>query len=127
MVDRTVTGVILLHLLWVPGMSFFIEGSRVFSQELDQDITELNQTLLTMGVLSFLIPTAFFNALDGREAAESPVTEEVRHQILNISRGMAIMLICVYSVSFSIISDWCTEQDMHSRNPSVSSQPPTPR
>lgn len=92
-------GVILLHLLLVPGMSFFTEGARVFSQELDQDITELNQTLLTMGVLSFLIPTAFFNALDGRGATVSPVSEGVRDQLLHISRGMAIILICVYSTS----------------------------
>lgn len=77
-------------------MSFFTEGARVFSQELDQDITEMNHTLLTMGILSFLIPAAFFNALDGREVVNSPVTEAVRSQLLNISRGMAIILIVVY-------------------------------
>lgn len=90
-------GVILLHLLLVPGMSFFTEGARVVSQELDQDITEMNHTLLTMGILSFLIPAAFFSALNGKQALENPVSEIVRSNLLNISRGMAIILIVVYS------------------------------
>lgn len=43
------TGVIVLHLLLVPGIAFIFGGARIIQQELHPHITQLNQSLLTVG------------------------------------------------------------------------------
>ena len=43
------TGVITLHLLLVPGIAFICGGVRIVEQDLHPHITQLNQSLLTVG------------------------------------------------------------------------------
>ncbi|KAH8830553.1 hypothetical protein DL96DRAFT_1785625 [Flagelloscypha sp. PMI_526] len=104
LMQSTVVGVIVLHLLLIPGVSFVVGGSRVVHQELNQHITELNHSLLTIGVLTLIIPLAFFTALDRGENAQIVAnstffTDDNRAIYLHISRGLAVILLLVYICS----------------------------
>ncbi|KAF5369774.1 hypothetical protein D9758_001318 [Tetrapyrgos nigripes] len=105
LLQSTIIGVVILHLLLVPGTAFITGGARVMHQELHPHLTELNHTLLTMGVLAVLLPAAFFAALDRGEAAlpnsGSYIGNDpnIRTNILQLSRGIAIILLLVYICS----------------------------
>jgi len=100
----TIVGVVILHLLLVPGTAFVTGGARIIEQDLHPHLTQLNQSLLTLGVLSLMIPAAFFAAIDGgidptTSGAVNPVSDEIRGMFLKMSRGVAILLLCVYVCS----------------------------
>jgi len=104
LLKSTIIGVIILHLLLVPGIAFIFGGARIIQQDLHPHITQLNQSLLTVGVLAILMPTAFFSALNTQFAPSeaektSAVTDRVRGEILRFSRGMAILLLVFYICS----------------------------
>jgi len=46
---RSMLGVVLLHLLLVPGTAFLTGGARIWEQKLHPHRTQLNLTLLTVG------------------------------------------------------------------------------
>lgn len=73
LLQSTLIGVLILHLLLLPGVSFLVGGVRIEYQQLHYDSTELNHSLLMLGVLSLGLPTAFFAALD-RGSLESLLT-----------------------------------------------------
>ncbi|KAF8749890.1 Clathrin assembly protein ap47 [Rhizoctonia solani] len=54
--------VILLHALLVPGIAFVVGGARVLEQKLKPVHTQLNASLLFLGVVTLLLPVAFFSA-----------------------------------------------------------------
>ncbi|KAI0641762.1 hypothetical protein C8Q79DRAFT_292036 [Trametes meyenii] len=102
--------VVILHLLLVPGVAFFIQGSKTFQQILHPHHTAVNPSLLMTGVLAIMLPTAFFAALDrgndtspaasSEDAPFSPlVSDLVRSDLLKMSRGMSVMLILIYTAS----------------------------
>ncbi|KAL5639480.1 hypothetical protein ACGC1H_006203 [Rhizoctonia solani] len=62
LVQSTVIGVILLHALFVPGVAFMVGGARVLEQKLKPVHTQLNASLLFLGVVTLLLPVAFFSA-----------------------------------------------------------------
>ncbi|CEL58787.1 Vacuolar calcium ion transporter OS=Schizosaccharomyces pombe (strain 972 / ATCC 24843) GN=vcx1 PE=3 SV=1 [Rhizoctonia solani AG-1 IB] len=62
LVQSTVIGVILLHALLVPGIAFMVGGARVLEQKLRPVHTQLNASLLFLGVVTLLLPVAFFSA-----------------------------------------------------------------
>jgi len=104
LLKSTIIGVIILHLLLVPGVAFIFGGARIIQQELHPHITQLNQSLLTMGVLAILTPTAFFTALNTQFTPNgvtkiAPVSDKVRGEILKFSRGMAVLLLIAYICS----------------------------
>jgi len=104
LLKSTIIGVITLHLLLVPGIAFIGGGARIVEQDLHPHITQLNQYLLTVGVLAILLPTAFFAALSTQFSPTgvdklSPVTDLVRGEILRFSRGLAVLLLIVYICS----------------------------
>ncbi|KAK7470972.1 hypothetical protein VKT23_002386 [Stygiomarasmius scandens] len=102
LLQSTIIGVVLLHLLLVPGAAFVTGGARVAHQDLHPVITQLNHTLLIMGVLALLLPTASFAALDrsataiGGAVERSIISPETRDQMMSISRGLAILLLLLY-------------------------------
>ena len=52
--SQSIIGVVLLHLLLIPGTAFLTGGARVWEQELHPHQSQLNLTLLTVGsVLPF--------------------------------------------------------------------------
>ncbi|KAJ2915034.1 hypothetical protein MD484_g5402, partial [Candolleomyces efflorescens] len=70
LLKATIIGVVILHLLLVPGAAFITGGARVLHQDLHPHLTDLNHSLLALGVLSLMLPAAFFAALrgDGEQA-----------------------------------------------------------
>ncbi|KAG8833314.1 hypothetical protein FRC17_010959 [Serendipita sp. 399] len=101
LLQSTIIGVTLLQLLLVPGCIFIAGGSRVVHQELHRSQTQLNQSLMTMGVMCLVIPVAFFVGITniGATSAETIATEHNRDLILKFSRGMAIIMLLVYIAS----------------------------
>ncbi|KAG6850054.1 hypothetical protein H0H93_001870 [Arthromyces matolae] len=104
LMQSTVVGVVILHLLFIPGASFITGGARVMQQELHAHMTELNHTLLVMGVLSLLLPSAFFAGMNHgvlREitselAIGTLINDDTRDRFLVMSRGLAIILLALY-------------------------------
>ncbi|KAI9059436.1 hypothetical protein FKP32DRAFT_1606122 [Trametes sanguinea] len=107
LLQSTIVGVVVLHLLLVQGMTFLIGGSRTNNQTLNEHHVSMNPSLLMVGVLSIVVPTAFFASLDrGHDSSplDSPmfsplVGDALRDSILKMSRALAIMLLCVYIAS----------------------------
>ncbi|KAI0357106.1 hypothetical protein OH77DRAFT_1494971 [Trametes cingulata] len=100
--------VVILHLLLIPGTAFLVGGYNIRQQTLHPHHTDLNHSLLMVGVLATLLPTAFFAALDrgasavtaaGTSAASALVNDTTRGEILKMSRGIALMLLTVYIAS----------------------------
>ncbi|KAJ7881103.1 hypothetical protein B0H14DRAFT_3763446 [Mycena olivaceomarginata] len=95
LLQSNMIGVVLLRLLLVPGVAFVTGGVRILEQDLHRHQTQLNHTLLTIGVMTLLIPAAFFAALDN--GVSSTATSEAGAAL--ISRGLAFILIAVYICS----------------------------
>ncbi|KAI0694055.1 hypothetical protein BC835DRAFT_1406559 [Cytidiella melzeri] len=101
--------VVILHLLLIPGTAFLAGGAQILEQSLHPHHTELNHSLLAVGVLTILLPTAFFASLDrgAQSVATNGVadysgellTDSTRQQILQMSRGLAVVLLLVYILS----------------------------
>jgi len=106
LLQATIVGVIVLHLLLIPGTSFLTGGMQTWQQELTEHTTELNHSLLLLGIMAILLPTAFFAALDrGSSSAGSQqfpttlVNDNTRGQLLKMSRGLSVLLLIVYICS----------------------------
>ncbi|KAG8733194.1 hypothetical protein FRC11_008053 [Ceratobasidium sp. 423] len=70
LLQATIVGVVLLHALLVPGIAFLTGGSKIWAQNLKPRVTELNQSLLTIGVLALVVPAGFYSALPYRHPLE---------------------------------------------------------
>jgi len=106
LLQSTIIGVFLLHLLLIPGVAFVSGGAKVLEQDLHPHLTQLNHTLLTIGVMTLLLPAAFFAALNQglttstvTETATSFLTDSNREKFLQMSRGLAVILLTVYICS----------------------------
>lgn len=106
LLQSTITGVVLLHLLLVPGAAFLTGGARIWEQDLHPMHTQLNHTLLTVGVLALLLPASFYAAISGSTA--TPVLSDgdlpvlgttTQTDFLRMSRGLAVMLLLIYICS----------------------------
>ncbi|EKM51117.1 uncharacterized protein PHACADRAFT_263099 [Phanerochaete carnosa HHB-10118-sp] len=106
LLQATIVGVVVLHLLLIPGTAFLAGGATIWEQNLHPHPNELNHSLLAVGVLTILLPTAFFAALDrGAQSIASNgqltysgnvLTDHMRDEILRMSRGLAVVLLVVY-------------------------------
>ncbi|KAJ6516216.1 hypothetical protein C8R45DRAFT_959313 [Mycena sanguinolenta] len=112
LLQSTIIGVFLLHLLLIPGVAFVTGGAKVLEQDLHPHSTQLNHTLITIGVMTLLLPAAFFAALDhGLTTATSPetgdlyVNDTTRGIFLQMSRGLAVVLLSVYVCSRIFLHD----------------------
>ncbi|KAJ6539030.1 hypothetical protein B0H19DRAFT_1176789 [Mycena capillaripes] len=108
LLQSTIIGVVLLHLLLIPGVAFVTGGARVLEQDLHPHLTQLNHTLLTIGVMTLLLPAAFFAALDRggvisattvEGTVEAFISDKNRGVFLQMSRGLALILLTVYICS----------------------------
>ncbi|KAJ3897498.1 hypothetical protein F5879DRAFT_17235 [Lentinula edodes] len=97
LLQATIIGVVLLHLLFVPGIAFIIGGAKLIYQSLNPHSAQLNHILLLMGVLTLLLPTALFTTV-GTASANS-TTDSIREIVLMISHGSAVILLVVYAYS----------------------------
>ncbi|KAI1789895.1 hypothetical protein LXA43DRAFT_545502 [Ganoderma leucocontextum] len=112
LLQSTIIGVVLLHMLLIPGTAFFYQGLHTYEQKLHPLHSSLNHSLLMIGVLAIAVPTAFFAALDrgtvvsgsdsasGLPGAFVPlVSDGVRRDILRMSRGISVVLLAIYTAS----------------------------
>ncbi|KAI0085228.1 hypothetical protein BDY19DRAFT_996943 [Irpex rosettiformis] len=111
LLQSTLIGVVILHLLLIPGTAFLTGsgGARVWEQDLHPHSTQLNHSLLAIGVLAILLPTAFFASLDRgaqsvatngvAEYSGQLITDKTRGEVLQMSRALAILLLIIYVFS----------------------------
>lgn len=89
-VQAALLGSILSNLLLILGMAFFIGGMRYQEQIYNSTVTQMSACLLSLSVMSLLLPTAFHASFS--DAAQGLADRST----LKISRGTSIVLLIVY-------------------------------
>ncbi|KAJ6494045.1 Sodium/calcium exchanger protein-domain-containing protein [Mycena vitilis] len=91
LVQSSLLGGLLSNMLLVLGMAFIVGGFRFHSQEFQPMVAQLNSSLMTVSVISLIVPAAFHEYLEDRldDGEEVPV-------LLQLSRGSAVILIIIY-------------------------------
>lgn len=91
-VQASLLGSILANLLLILGMCFLIGGLRYLEQLYNSKVTKLSACLLSLSVMSLLLPTAFHASF--KDSQEIKTTNAV----LKVSRGTSVVLLMVYSM-----------------------------
>lgn len=89
-VQASLLGSILANLLLILGMCFLVGGLRFREQIYNSTVTQMSACLLSLSVMSLLLPTAFhasFNTSEGDKATNA---------VLKVSRGTSVVLLLVY-------------------------------
>ncbi|SPO02401.1 related to manganese resistance protein [Cephalotrichum gorgonifer] len=89
-VQASLLGSILSNLLLILGMCFFLGGLRYREQLYNSTVTQMSACLLSLSVMSLVLPTAFHASFSDTALADS--------ESLKISRGCSVVLLLVYFV-----------------------------
>ncbi|KAK4231218.1 putative vacuolar calcium ion transporter [Podospora fimiseda] len=89
-VQASLLGSILANLLLILGMSFFLGGLYYREQIYNSTVTQMSACLLSLSVISLVLPTAFHASFQDAALADK--------QSLKISRGTSIILLLVYII-----------------------------
>ncbi|KAL2155222.1 hypothetical protein VTH82DRAFT_3898 [Thermothelomyces myriococcoides] len=87
-VQASLLGSILANLLLILGMSFFLGGLRFREQIYNSTVTQMSACLLSLSVISLVLPTAFHASFNNNELADK--------ESLKVSRGTSVILLLVY-------------------------------
>ncbi|KAF3762792.1 calcium/proton exchanger [Cryphonectria parasitica EP155] len=87
-VQASLLGSILSNLLLILGMCFVLGGLRFREQIYNSTVTQMSACLLSLSVISLLLPTAFHASFSSSDEADS--------QVLKVSRGTSVILLIVY-------------------------------
>ncbi|KAG6229652.1 hypothetical protein E4U23_005968 [Claviceps purpurea] len=87
-VQASLLGSILANLLLILGMGFFLGGLRYREQIYNSTVTQMSACLLSLSVVSLVLPTAFHASFKDSARADA--------QSLKISRGTSVILLLVY-------------------------------
>ncbi|KAL2355282.1 Sodium/calcium exchanger protein-domain-containing protein [Cryomyces antarcticus] len=87
-VQASLLGSILANLLLILGMAFLFGGLRFREQIYNSTVTQMSACLLSLSVMSLLLPTAFH--------ASFADTGDADLKVLKISRGTSVVLLLVY-------------------------------
>lgn len=87
-VQASLLGSILANLLLILGMCFLFGGLRFREQLYNSAITQMSACLLSLSVMSLLLPTAFHASFSNLNTADAVV--------LKVSRGTSVVLLLVY-------------------------------
>ena len=82
-VQASLLGSILANLLLILGMSFFLGGLRYREQIYNSTVTQMSACLLSLSVISLVLPTAFHASFSDTVLADE--------QSLKISRGTSVV------------------------------------
>jgi len=82
-VQASLLGSILANLLLILGMSFFLGGLRYREQIYNSTVTQMSACLLSLSVISLVLPTAFHASFSDTKLADE--------KSLVISRGTSIV------------------------------------
>jgi len=89
-VQASLLGSILANLLLILGMSFLLGGLRFREQIYNSTVTQMSACLLSLSVISLVLPTAFHASFKDIQKADE--------QSLKISRGTSVILLLVYII-----------------------------
>ena len=89
-VQASLLGSILANLLLILGMGFFLGGLRFREQIYNSTVTQMSACLLSLSVISLVLPTAFHASFKDEVKADK--------QSLKISRGTSVILLLVYII-----------------------------
>ncbi|KAI0867954.1 Sodium/calcium exchanger protein-domain-containing protein [Hypoxylon argillaceum] len=89
-VQASLLGSILANLLLILGGAFFLGGLRFREQVYNSTVTQMSACLLSLSVISLVLPTAFHASFKDSTLADS--------QSLKISRGTSVILLLIYVV-----------------------------
>jgi len=89
-VQASLLGSILANLLLILGMSFVLGGLRFREQIYNSTVTQMSACLLSLSVISLVLPTAFHATFKDIKKADS--------ESLKISRGTSVILLLVYII-----------------------------
>ncbi|KAH0157708.1 hypothetical protein KCU67_g7805, partial [Aureobasidium melanogenum] len=87
-VQASLVGSILSNLLLIMGMAFTLGGLRFQEQIYNSTITQMSACLLSLSVVSLVLPTAFHASFSDSTAADNAV--------LKVSRGTSVILLIIY-------------------------------
>ncbi|RDA90015.1 hypothetical protein CP533_0887 [Ophiocordyceps camponoti-saundersi (nom. inval.)] len=89
-VQASLLGSILANLLLILGMGFFLGGLRYREQVYNSTVTQVSACLLSLSVISLMLPTAFHASFNNPSRADE--------ESLKISRGTSVILLLVYVI-----------------------------
>lgn len=89
-VQASLLGSILANLLLILGMGFFLGGLRYREQIYNSTVTQMSACLLSLSVISLVLPTAFHASFSDSALADK--------ESLKISRGTSVILLLVYGI-----------------------------
>lgn len=87
-VQASLLGSILSNLLLILGMCMVLGGLRFREQIYNSTVTQMSACLLSLSVISLLLPTAFHASFNDTTKADS--------QVLKVSRGTSVILLLIY-------------------------------
>lgn len=87
-VQASLLGSILANLLLILGMCFLFGGLRFREQIYNSTVTQMSSCLLSLSVISLLLPTAFHASFNDTGTADA--------KVLQVSRGTSVVLLLVY-------------------------------
>lgn len=87
-VQASLLGSILANLLLIMGMAFLFGGLRFQEQMYNSTVTQMSACMLSLSVMSLLLPTAFHASFSDSDFADD--------QTLKVSRGTSVVLLLVY-------------------------------
>lgn len=87
-VQAAAVGSILSNLLLILGMAFVLGGLRFREQLFNRSVSQLSACLLSLSVISLLLPTAFHATFEDQDLANTVV--------LKVSRSTSVVLLLVY-------------------------------
>ncbi|KAF1958482.1 calcium/proton exchanger [Byssothecium circinans] len=87
-VQAALLGSILANLLLILGMAFLLGGLRYQEQVYNSTVTQMSACMLSLAVMSLLLPTAFHAAFQDNAIADK--------ETLQVSRGTSVVLLLVY-------------------------------
>ena len=87
-VQASLLGSILANLLLIMGMAFLSGGLRFQEQIYNSTVTQMSACLLSLSVVSLLLPTAFHASWSDNSNAD--------RETLKVSRGTSVVLLLVY-------------------------------
>jgi len=96
-VQASLLGSILSNLLLVLGMSFFVGGLRYKVQRFNMTASQVSTSLLLQSVMGVTMPAAFFLTNSATVGGVSLTADELQRKELVVSRGAAIVMLCVYA------------------------------
>ncbi|POS82617.1 hypothetical protein EPUL_004305, partial [Erysiphe pulchra] len=91
-VQASLLGSILANLLLILGMCFLVGGLRYLEQLYNSKVTQLSACLLSLSVMSLLLPTAFHASFSDLQEAKA------ESAVLKVSRGTSVVLLLVYGM-----------------------------